>query len=72
MPVPTTMRKLHWNKSMTAKACLVWSLLLGKNYTEIKAWQLKFATKTSSEMFWKKTNFETEHLSQTFDNKSWY
>ena len=32
-----------------------------------------FAKKTLSEMFWKKTSFETEHLSQPFDNnKSWY
>ena len=31
-----------------------------------------FAQKTSSEMFWKKASFETEHLSQPFDNKSWY
>ena len=37
-----------------------------------KRWQLPFAQKTLSEMFWKKTNFETEHLSQPFDNKSWY
>ena len=32
-----TRRKLHGNKSVTAKVCLVWSLLLGKNYTEIKS-----------------------------------
>ena len=24
------------------------------------------------EMFWKKTSFQTEHLSQLFDSKSWY
>ena len=23
-------------------------------------------------MFWKKRSFETEHLGQLFDNKSWY
>ena len=47
-------------------------LLLGENYTQINAWQLKFAQKTSSEMFWKKASPETEHLSQPFDNKGWY
>ena len=47
-------------------------LLLGENYTEIKTWQLKFPLKTSSDMFWKKTSYETEHLSPPFDNKSWY
>ena len=72
MSALTTWRKLHWNKSVTAKVCLVWSLVLGKNCTKIKVWQLKFAWKISSESFWKKTRFETEHLSQTFDNKSWY
>ena len=72
MPAPTTRKKLHWNKSVTVKVCLVWSLLLGKNYTEIKAWQLNFAQKISSEIYWKKTSFETEDLSQTYDNKSWY
>ena len=69
LSAPTTRRKLHWNKSVATKVCLVWSLLLGKSYTEIKTW--KFALKTS-EMFWKKISFETEHLSQPFDNKSWY
>ena len=62
----------HWNKRVTAKVCLIWYQLLGKNYTGIKTGQLNFASKNSSEMFWKKTSFETEHLSQTFDNKSWY
>ena len=47
-------------------------VLLGENCTEIKMWQLKFPYKTLSEMFWKKTGFETEHLSQPFANKSWY
>ena len=72
MSAPTTRIKLHWNKSVAAKVCLVWSLLLRTNYTEIKAWQLKFAYKTSSEMFWKKTSFEKEDFSQNFYNKSWY
>ena len=67
-------------------------LLLGEYYTEIKAWQLKFAksdpcsheklhwnkTVTAKvsfknlQWFSKKTSFETEHLRQPFDNKSWY
>ena len=36
---PTTRTKLHLNKSLTAKVCLVWSLLLEKSYTEIKTWK---------------------------------
>ena len=72
MSAPTIRRNLEWDKSMTAKVCLDWSLLLGNNYTETKAWHLKFAQKASSEMFWKKTSFEIARLSQTFDNKSWY
>ena len=49
LSAPTTRRKLHWNKSVTAKVSL-----------------------ENLEMFWQKTSFETEHLSQPFDNKSWY
>ena len=37
LSVLITRRKLHWSKSVTAKVCQVWSLLIGKNYTEIKA-----------------------------------
>ena len=46
-------------------------LLVGENYTEIKAWQVKFPYETK-EMFWKNTSFETEHLNQPSDSKSWY
>ena len=31
LSAPTSRRKLHWNKSVTAKVCLVWYLLLRKN-----------------------------------------
>ena len=47
-------------------------LLLGENYTQVKAWQLRFVQKTLSEMFWRKTSFEAKHLSHHFYNKSWY
>ena len=30
LSAPTTRRKLRWDKSVTAKVCLVWSLLLRK------------------------------------------
>ena len=62
----TTRRKLHWDKSVTAKVCLVGSPLLGK---------LKLKRKRDSQSFLRKlsqASFETEHLSQPFDIKSWY
>ena len=43
---------------MTVKVCLASSLLLGEKNIEIKPWKLKFASKTLSEMFWKKTVFD--------------
>ena len=71
MSVPITRRKIHWNKSLTAKICLVWSLLLGKNYTE-KGVTAKVSLENFSEMFGKKASFEAGHLSQLFDDKGWY
>ena len=54
-------------------------LLLGENYIEIKAWQLKFASSDPffhEKLHWNKSvtakSLETEHLRQPFDNKSWY
>ena len=43
-------------------------LLLAKKHSE-KTWQLNLAYKTMElqKSFWKKTNFETEHLRQSFD-----
>ena len=80
-----------WKES--CKKNKIVTILLGENYTEIKAWQLKFAW--SDSYFYEKlhcnesvtayaslenlvrnvlqkTSFETEHLSQPFDSKSWY
>ena len=73
MSAPTTRRKLQWNKSEAVKVCLIWSLLQQKNYNVTKARQLaKVSLENLVRNVLKKTRFEAEHLSQPFDNKSWY
>ena len=47
-------------------------LLLENNHTEKHVTVKKLAYKNWPQTFWKKINFETEHLSRPFDIKSWH
>ena len=46
---PLLLGELHWNKSVKAKVCLVWSLLLRTLH-----WNKSATAKVSLENFWKK------------------
>ena len=71
MSAPTTIRKLHWNKSVTANVCLVWSLLLENITLKWKRDSWSLVRKLSRKCFERKQSWKPkENSSQPLEKKN--